>query len=64
MKEVDSIVLDMPLLDTQKREGFNGDIPCRYCPVSLFIAQNERETIRKRQAQEVAAKAKGIKFPT
>ena len=63
-KEVDVSVIDMPLLDTRRGKDLMGtflaDIVLQ---VLSFVAQNERENIRKRQAQGIAAaKAKGMKF--
>lgn len=63
-KEVDVAVIDMPLLDTRNGKDLMGtflaDIVLQ---VLSFVAQNERENIRKRQAQGIAAaKAKGLKF--
>ena len=61
-KEVDVSVIDMPLLDTRRGKDLMGtflaDIVLQ---VLSFVAQNERENIRKRQAQGIAA-AKGMKF--
>ena len=52
-KGVDIVVLDMPLLDTRRGKDLMG----------TFIAQNERENIRKRQAEGIAAaKARGVRF--
>lgn len=64
VKEVDIAVIDMPLLDTRNGKDLMGtflaDIVLQ---VLSFVAQNERENIRKRQAQGIAvAKAKGLKF--
>lgn len=64
VKEVDIAVIDMPLLDTRNGKDLMGtflaDIVLQ---VLSFVAQNERENIRKRQAQGIAAaKAKGMKF--
>jgi DNA invertase Pin-like site-specific DNA recombinase len=61
---VDIVVLDMPLLDTRTGKDLMGtflaDIVLQ---VLSFVAQNERETIKKRQAEGIAsAKARGIKF--
>ena len=58
------VVLDMPLLDTRRGKDLMGtflaDIVLQ---VLSFVAQNERENIRKRQAQGIAAaKANGMKF--
>lgn len=63
-KEVDIAVIDMPLLDTRNGKDLMGtflaDIVLQ---VLSFVAQNERENIRKRQAQGIAAaKAKGVRF--
>ena len=63
-KEVDVSVIDMPLLDTRRGKDLLGtflaDIVLQ---VLSFVAQNERENIRKRQAQGIAAaKANGRKF--
>ena len=60
----DICVIDMPLLDTRRGKDLMGtflaDIVLQ---VLSFVAQNERENIRKRQAQGIAAaKAKGMKF--
>lgn len=60
----DICVLDMPLLDTRK----GGDLMGRFIAdlvlqILSFVAQNERESIRRRQAEGIAAaKAKGIRF--
>ena len=63
-KEIDVSVIDMPLLDTRRGKDLMGtflaDIVLQ---VLSFVAQNERENIRKRQAQGIAAaKANGMKF--
>lgn len=63
-KEVDIVVLDMPLLDTRRGKDLMGtflsDIVLQ---VLSFVAENERANIRQRQAEGIAAaKAKGIKF--
>ena len=60
----DVSVIDMPLLDTRRGKDLMGtflaDIVLQ---VLSFVAQNERENIRKRQAQGIAAaKANGMKF--
>lgn len=64
-KEADIMVIDMPLLDT-RIEGKNlvgkfiSDIVLQ---VLSFVAQNERETMRVRQAEGIkTAKARGVKF--
>lgn len=55
-KGVDIVVLDMPLLDTRRGKDLVGtflsDIVLQ---VLSFVAQNERENIRSRQAQGIAA---------
>ena len=63
-KEVDIVVLDMPLLDTRRGKDLMGtflsDIVLQ---VLSFVAENERTNIRQRQAEGIAAaKAKGIRF--
>ena len=63
-KGVDIVVLDMPLLDTRRGKDLMGtflsDIVLQ---VLSFVAENERTTIRQRQAEGIAAaKAKGVKF--
>ena len=63
-KRVDIVVLDMPLLDTRRGKDLMGtflsDIVLQ---VLSFVAENERSSIRQRQAEGIAAaKAKGVKF--
>ncbi len=63
-KKIDIVVLDMPLLDTRRGKDLMGtflsDIVLQ---VLSFVAENERTSIRQRQAEGIAAaKAKGIKF--
>ena len=57
-------VLDMPILDTTQSGGltreFIGDL---VLSVLSYVAAQERENIRKRQAEGIAAaKARGVKF--
>ncbi len=61
---VDICVIDMPLLDTRNGKDLMGTfIADLVLQILSFVAQNERENIKKRQAQGIAAaKAKGIKF--
>lgn len=61
---IDICVLDMPLLDTRNGKDLMGTfIADLVLQILSFVAQNERENIRKRQAQGIAAaKAKGVKF--
>ena len=63
-KEVDICVIDMPLLDTRQDKDLMGTfIADLVLQILSFVAQNEREYIRKRQAEGIAAaKAKGVKF--
>ena len=63
-KGVDICVLDMPLLDTRKGKDLMGTfIADLVLQILSFVAQSERENIRKRQAEGiVAAKARGVKF--
>ena len=63
-KKVDICVIDMPLLDTRNGNDLMGTfIADLVLQILSFVAQNERETIRKRQAQGIAAaKAKGVRF--
>ena len=63
-KNVDIVVLDMPLLDTRRGRDLMGaflaDIVLQ---VLSFVAENERANIRQRQAEGIAAaKARGVHF--
>ena len=63
-KGADIVVLDMPLLDTRRGKDLMGtflsDIVLQ---VLSFVAENERISIRQRQAEGIAAaKARGVKF--
>ncbi len=63
-KQVDIVVLDMPLLDTRRGKDLMGtflsDIVLQ---VLSFVAENERTNIRQRQAEGIAAaKARGVRF--
>lgn len=63
--EADIVVLDMPLLDTRIKGNnlvgkFISDIVLQ---VLSFVAQNERETMKIRQAEGIrTAKERGVKF--
>lgn len=61
---IDICVLDMPLLDTRNGKDLMGTfIADLVLQILSFAAQNERENIKKRQAEGIAAaKAKGVKF--
>ena len=63
-KQVDILVLDMPLLDTRHDKDLLGTfIADLVLQVLSFVAQNEREHIRKRQAEGIAvAKRNGVRF--
>lgn len=63
-KQVDILVLDMPLLDTRRDKDLLGTfIADLVLQVLSFVAQNERENIRKRQAEGIAvAKRNGVRF--
>lgn len=63
-KGVDICIIDMPLLDTRKGKDLMGTfIADLVLQILSFVAQNERENIKKRQAQGIAAaKARGVKF--
>ena len=61
---IDIAVIDMPILDTRNGKDLMGtflsDIVLQ---VLSFVAQNEREITRKRQAEGIAAaKARGVRF--
>jgi len=61
---VDIAVIDMPLLDTRLHKDLMGTfIADLVLQILSFVAQSERDTIRKRQAEGIAAaKARGVKF--
>lgn len=64
-KRVDVVVLDMPLLDTrQKGKDLTGTfIADLVLQILSYVAQTEREYIKKRQAEGIkAAKQRGVKF--
>ncbi len=63
-KEVDICVIDMPLLDTRSGKDLMGTfIADLVLQILSFVAQNERENIRKRQQQGIAAaRARGVRF--
>ena len=60
--KADMVVIDMPLLDTRRGKDLLGTfISDIVLQLLSFVAENERENIRKRQAEGIAAaKAKGI----
>lgn len=61
-KGIDIVVLDMPLLDTRKNKDLLGTFLADLVLGLLsYVAENERETLRKRQAEGIAsAKARGV----
>ena len=62
--KTDIVVLDMPLLDTTKFKDLLGSfISDLILQVLSFVAEQERENIRQRQAEGIAiAKSKNVKF--
>lgn len=63
-KRADIVVLDMPLLDTRRGKDLMGtflsDIVLQ---ILSFVAESERDNIRQRQAEGIAAaKARGVRF--
>lgn len=63
-KRVDIVVIDMPLLDTRQGKDLMGTfIADLVLQILSFVAQNEREKIKERQEQGIAAaKARGVRF--
>jgi DNA invertase Pin-like site-specific DNA recombinase len=63
-KKIAIVVLDMPLLDTRKRRDLTGELIADIVLQLLsYVAQTEREFIRQRQAEGIAAaKARGVLF--
>ena len=61
-KKVDICVIDMPLLDTRQEKSLLGTfIADLVLQILSFIAQNERDNIRQRQAEGIAAaKERGV----
>ena len=64
-KQIAIVVLDIPLLDTRQKERdltgtFIADLVLQ---ILSYVAQTEREMIRQRQAEGIAAaQARGVKF--
>ena len=58
------VVLDMPLLDTRKNKDLTGTLIADIVLQLLsYVAQTEREFIRQRQAEGIAAaKRQGVRF--
>lgn len=63
-KQVKVAVLDMPLLDTRNDRDLTGTLIADIVLQLLsYVAQTERESIRRRQAEGIAAaKARGVRF--
>ena len=63
-KQVAVVVLDMPLLDTRQNRDLTGTLIADIVLQLLsYVAQTEREFIRQRQAEGIAAaKAQGVQF--
>jgi DNA invertase Pin-like site-specific DNA recombinase len=61
---IDISVIDMPILDTRNGKDLVGTFLADVVlQILSFVAQNERENIRKRQAEGIAAaKARGVPF--
>lgn len=64
VKCIDIMIIDMPLLDTRRGKDLLGtflsDIVLQ---VLSFVAENERDNIKQRQKEGIAAaKARGVKF--
>ena len=60
----DIVVLDMQLLDTRQHKNLLGTfVADMVLQILGFVAESERENIRQRQAEGIAAvKARGVKF--
>ena len=63
-KGVFIVVLDMPLLDTRRQHDLTGTLISDIVLQLLsYVAQTEREMIRRRQAEGIAAaRARGVRF--
>ena len=63
-KKLDIVVLDMPLLDTRRGKDLIGTfLSDVVLQILSFVAENERATIKQRQAEGIAvAKARGVRF--
>lgn len=63
-KRIAIVVLDMPLLDTRKDKDLTGSLISDIVLQLLsYVAQTEREFIRQRQAEGIAAaKERGVQF--
>jgi len=63
-RQADIVVLDMPLLDTRQGRDLTGTLISDIVLQLLsYVAQTERENIRQRQAEGIAAaKKRGVRF--
>ena len=63
-KGADVVVLDMPILDTRREKGLLGTfISDLVLAILSYVAENERDAIRKRQGEGIeAARRRGVKF--
>lgn len=63
-KQVDIIVLDMPLLNTKQGKDLTGVVIADIVLQLLsYVAQTEREFLQQRQAEDIAAaKSRGVQF--
>ena len=61
---IDVCVIDMPLLDTRRDKDLMGTfIADLVLQILSFVSESERQNIRKRQEQGIAAaKARGVRF--
>lgn len=64
VKKIDICVIDMPLLDTRRGKDLMGTfLADLVLQILSFVAENERNMIRQRQAEGIAAaKERGVKF--
>lgn len=64
VKRVDLYVMDMPILDTRRDKNLLGTfISDLVLGLLSYVAENERNSIRQRQAEGIAAaKARGVHF--
>lgn len=63
-KGADIVVIDMPILDTRREKSLVGTLISDIILALLsYVAENERNNIRQRQAEGIAAaKLRGVKF--
>ncbi len=64
VRNINIVVLDMPLLDTRRGKDLLGTfISDVVLQILSFVAENERSNIHQRQAEGIAAaKARGVRF--